>query len=941
MRSIQLAPVLILLLASPGLSRELPFLAGTSAGNLTGAEAVVTGDLDGDGDLDLAAAGAAGDRVFWYEDTGAGFTRRLITDAWDEPVDLVLGDVDCDGDLDVVVAARGADSVVWLRNDGGTGAWPLGGTISSAATDVAAVALTDLGRDGDLDVLAAVPGTGEILRWRSDGCSGTVWNVATVATGLGDPQALALGDVNEDGRPDVVAALAADNEVAWFRNDGGSWTRFTIDGAFSAASAVSVGDVDGDGRLDVAAAAGTGHRVAWWGRDGGAWVKTTIGVVPSAVEARLADLDLDGDLDLLAASGQAPEPAHWWDNELGDGSDWGLRVLDDDPGSPRALAAFDHGRDGDVDVISAAAVGELRLYENASTGRSAYLGEVGSYPYLTAFRETPDWELGDLDGDGRPDLVLIDRDLSQPEAVVHWMRNLGASAAGYLAFGPTQPIDSFDTHAYEDLATGDLDGDGDVDVLIGETGSAGHGVTLCRNAGTGQAPWSCGLVVPGLWNVDGLGIGDLDGDGDLDVSAAAQTGLFSTEDAVWWQLDADAGTWTQQYVETGVNGLSELRPFDLDGDGDLDLVGNQDDWWRNDGGSPTNWTVRSVGATVVATNEVGDLDGDGDLDLAAATLSLGGPGLAWFENDLGGGGGWTEHEIKAPSLTTLYRDVALADLDVDGDLDLVVGQVLAGEEGLAWFENEVEVSGLPWAEQAIAPPLFLPASGAKVLTADLDRDGDADLLAGREELDFASWLNGGGQFALLATAVAPATLAPGQGAAVLAVDAWHRGLPGEAAMELSALALLFESSENTPLTPTELSALVAAVRLHHDDGSGTWEPGLDAEVAAFTSFTPADGVLVLGLADDLPALQHAPASTPQRYFVTVELAAGALGAGVLNPRVIHLPAAGAAAEQADLDLPLTREAAPPVVASFEVVGTDLFADGFESGDTSAWSLVFP
>jgi hypothetical protein len=103
------------------------------AGSLSTAEAVVSGDFDRDGDLDLAAVGSSVDEVIWLEATGGGFIRHLVTATLDEPVDLAPGDIDCDGDLDLVIAARGSDSVVWYRNDSGASAWALGATITTAA----------------------------------------------------------------------------------------------------------------------------------------------------------------------------------------------------------------------------------------------------------------------------------------------------------------------------------------------------------------------------------------------------------------------------------------------------------------------------------------------------------------------------------------------------------------------------------------------------------------------------------------------------------------------------------------------------------------------------------------------------------------------------------------------------------------------------------------
>jgi len=934
-----------LLAAAPGLARKMPLLAGSPATSLPTVEAVTSGDFDGDGDLDVAAAASSVDEVVWLEDTGTGFTSHRVTNALDEPVDVESGDIDCDGDLDLVIAAHGTGSVAWYRNDGGTGSWPLGATITTAAADVASIALADFNGDGDLDVVGALQAGGEVVRWRNQGCPGTVWNAATVANGLGGPVAVTTGDVDGDGDPDVVAALFDQDDVVYFRNTGGgAWATVTIDISFNGATAVSVGDIDGDGDLDVAGAGNLEHEVAWWRNPGasGTWDYRPLGVVPLALEAQLVDVDRDGDLDLLTASDLQPQPVYLWDNPGGGASGWTVQVVESEGDSPRDLIALDRGPDGDVDVVLGHGPG-VRYYENSSSHRSGLLGDAGSSGQLATFREAVDWATGDLDGDGLVDLVVVERDLAVPDARVYWMRNLGVDEDGRLELAPHVEIEGTTIHGYESVALGDLDADGDLDVFIGETNHVGFGGTYCRNGG-GAVAWSCGPQVTGYWNVDGVAAGDIDGDGDLDVAAAGEPTAGDTPDAIWWELSANGSTWTSHTIQTAVTGLSGLRPVDLEGDGDVDLMSNTNTWWRNNGGSPIAWVAKTIPGSTIGEAAFGDVDGDGDVDVAGSLFTTSGPTLGWFENDLAGPtNSWIEHALRGVLFANTFDDVALADFDVDGDLDFVAGINVAEDRRFAWFENDPGTIGGTWPEHAIPLPFGLTLQGSELFTDDLDHDGDADLLAGRRDedfsLDFGSWLNGGGQFALAATGIAPSTIADGSERAVLRVDALHRGRPGEAAMELVNLSLLFEATPGDPLTELELQGAVEAVRVYRDDGSGTFDAALDALAATFTILEPMAGVIRLPLPDGPAALQQLPASAPATYFLTLELKPAASSGATTTVTVTHLQTR-ATADNADFDMPLSREPGGDTETVFQIIASAFgegFDDGFEGGDLDAWS----
>jgi hypothetical protein len=944
----------LLLLPAPAAAGRQPFLDGVALGSLGGADSVEAADLDGDGDLDLAVANSSSDSVFWLEDTGGAFLQHTVVTTLDEPKDLAAADIDCDGDLDLVIAAPGTGTVDWYRNDGGAGVWPLGGVISAAA-GIQSVAAADLNGNGTPDVVGGGIGD-ELVAWTHPSCGSPTWNTTIVSSAFLVVSDVSIADTNRDGRPDVIAAV--DDRIAvWENLGGGSFSRVDVDTAVSGAVGVAAGDVDGDGDLDVAGAALTGNELAWWANPGaaGAWPKTVVASLTQAAAPRLADVDGDGGLDLVAASSSG-DALSWWDNAAGDGSAWTPHEIDASPGFGRALAVADLGPDGDADVVSGALVAGVLLYENASTGRSAELGPLQwlFYPYGSG-PTLADLEAADMDADGVLDAVVVWEGSVATDSTVQWYRGLGASDLfGALQFDSLpHTVHQGVVHFFESVAVGDVDGDGDPDALVGAKSFPSAAYFFCRNDGAAVA-WSCFDFGDAHWLVDAVALGDVDGDGDLDGVAAAQESFGGPYVVVWWENAGDPtddADWVRHDIAPD-GPFQKLVLADLDGDVDLDLVAGSV-WWRNDAGAPPVWVEQTIpllwDQTLLASSTwaVGDVDGDGDPDLMGETSTS---GIAWMENDLPGG--WTGAEFFAPSPDQgPSGDFTLADFDRDGDLDLLAGMLQSSptEPRLSLFENDVATDPFAWTERPIEPT---GTHLAHLRAADFDRDGDPDVVAAAGG-ELQGWANGGGQFALGGSGAAPDRIVEGREGPVLALELHHRGRPGEAPAELSALSLLFEESAGDPLTQQQLDDLVAAVRLYRDDGSGTLDPDLDAEVADFPAISVSDGHALLTLPDDVPELQLDPAGAPATFFVAVELTPTAGEAGVPTLTVTHtpgvpctvcdanLPAEPSAAENADFDLPLSQEVSAPVASSFTVAPVDIFADGFESGDTSAWSWTSP
>src|SRR4030095_15509551 len=138
---------------------------------------------------------------------------------------------------------------------------------------------------------------------------------------------------------------------------------------------------------------------------------------------------------------------------------------------------------------------------------------------------------------------------------------------------------------------------------------------------------------------------DVDGDGDLDLVGAA----FIGNAIAWWENDgATPPAFTKHTVYGASNGACSVQTADVDGDGDVDILGAAlfaDDiaWWENNGATPPAFTKRIVDDTFDGASSVqaADVDGDGDLDLVGAALTA--DAIAWWENNGALVPGFTKH----------------------------------------------------------------------------------------------------------------------------------------------------------------------------------------------------------------------------------------------------------------------------------------------------------
>jgi hypothetical protein len=328
-----------------------------------------------------------------------------------------LGDVDGDGDLDLVVANWGQDRL--LRNDG-RGKFT---DVTTAQLPVDAgstneIALGDVDRDGDVDLVLA-RGQRQQRLYLNDGKGHFTDVTATrMPVDTFDATSLALVDVDRDGDLDVVFGCFMPPQNHLYLNDGkGKFTDVTasqlpVDSAWS--HFVAVGDVDRDGDLDLAFANGANKQNALYLNDGkGRFTDVTATHLPVDHDANrgvvFGDLDGDSDLDLVFASGQPTRTICLYLNDgKGRFTDGTAGRLPTTP-SASAVAVADLDEDGDLDIVFTSEMSASRrngLLLNDGAGRFT---DVTSTRMPLIADGTTGVVIGDVDGDRDGDLVFTNQ----------------------------------------------------------------------------------------------------------------------------------------------------------------------------------------------------------------------------------------------------------------------------------------------------------------------------------------------------------------------------------------------------------------------------------------------------------------------------------------------------------------------------------------------------
>lgn len=636
---------------------------------LTSPGVVVSGDFDGDGDLDLMIGSSAVIPTISLENDGVGaFTDPGWSTYIGDATDLEVGDVDLDGDLDVVAAAPAyglsSDHVRVLLGDGAFG--------FSAQPDMnepgppTRLALADLDVDGDLDIASVISWTSS-LRIRRGAGGATFAPVASYATGT-NPNDVVFCDVKGDGVLDVVtSATGASSLAIHFGNGSGTLSSALLRPTGNGPTALAAGRMDSDSFDDLVVATNQGavvHRGLATGIEANGTPQRVL-----LNTSRIALAHLDGDLVLDAVGvDSGPHVARAFGDGLG-GFQRSTAFGTAAGGSFSSVDLEFADLDADGDLESIEGYGSA-IHLRTNAGGGAFAATTTSTTFSFAGNQIESIASADLNGDGYADLVA--------RSYEHAGTRLGF---GNGTFGAQS------TYAYstfiESLAIGDLDGDGDVDLALGEMDGSPGKVQFRWNNGAGVMLNPSSIPV-GTSGSDpsrpSIATFDFDNDGKLDL--AAVDAAITRRAKILRGLGGGAFVQAQTSI-FNVRGES-IAAGDIDGDGFDDLVGG--------GGGNHSHDISGFA-----------LKSDGSQFASLAALD--------YKAGVG------------PYATTWVKDASLADVNGDGFGDALFSAT--SHEAFSW-DGHYEIVLFPGTNAGtFGPPRSFAAASAAHAVNALDLDGDA------------------------------------------------------------------------------------------------------------------------------------------------------------------------------------------------------------------------
>ena len=333
-------------------------------------------DLDQDGDLDVLSSNYD-EGFYWYRNDGSyDFSKIAIDTVMVNPRAVVSTDVDEDGDNDIFAVSQGDDTFAWFENNGAQSFTKHTLSTTTANFDTPKQIIpSDIDQDGDIDFLAACYVSDSVVMYRNDGSqSFTEVNLGGSHDGA---HSIFVADIDGDGDYDVAVA-SQHSSFGWYENDGSSsFTFHTV--SSSNTRFVIVHDLDQDSDLDFLTADITSY--SWYQNDGSqSFSQYTIGSGYSrVVQISVADIDDDGDLDIIGADEEGSK-LMLFEN---DGSQsFTEHVLDSDSGRPHHTSIVDINGDGLLDVLVSEYINDkMKIYENRKAVDTVKLfsnGEFGS-----------------------------------------------------------------------------------------------------------------------------------------------------------------------------------------------------------------------------------------------------------------------------------------------------------------------------------------------------------------------------------------------------------------------------------------------------------------------------------------------------------------------------------------------------------------------------------
>ncbi|MEM7530835.1 MAG: VCBS repeat-containing protein [Chloroflexota bacterium] len=672
---------------------------------------IAWGDVDNDGDPDLAVGTRVGPTLVYLnvqsvETTGTELLTNepvWMSERTDATMSIAWGDVDKDGDLDLAVGNSNASSLVYENQAGILSTTPL--WTSPISRDTRGIAWADINDDGYLDLTLGNYGAPVEIYLNNAGtlASTVYWSASASET----TTSLAWGDVNDDDLPDLAVGNLL-SPVRIYLNKGDTQAvalsttpDWSADVSHSTSS-LAWGDVNDDDAIDLATGSISDTNKVYLNL--GTILETTPSWSSSAEDFQetqsvaWGDVDNDNDLDLMV--GNTDQNLQLYYNQLQNVRDGDVMtvLLDTTPlwstqtaEQTYSVAWVDVDGDGDLDIGAGNQEGVTKMYLNHNVKFSRLIESATTESgFDGALINSHAVALGDVDNDGDLDVAV---------ANFAQANQLFLNVNGRIQVTPTWS--SAASNGSLGLAWGDVDGDQDIDLAVANEGR--DEVYLNQNGVLDLTPaWQS----ENSYNSNDLAWADMDNDNDLDLAVVHQ------DQVVVIYLNTGTGLGTDMILlgESGVN-RHAVAWGDMDGDGDLELATaalyDSNEIFLNNGGVMQTLPVW-LSDDRLKTEGIawGDINGDGWVDLVAANNDA--ENRVYFNVDgtLQTKAGWLSLDNDETSA------VVVGDMDSDGDLDVAVSNIednnrvylnhqgeLQSEFNAVWRSPDADASlGIDWGD---------------------------------------------------------------------------------------------------------------------------------------------------------------------------------------------------------------------------------------------------
>jgi hypothetical protein len=294
--------------------------------------------------------------------------------------------------------------------------------------------------------------------------------------------------------------------------------------------------------------------------------------------------------------------------------------------------------------------------------------------------------------------------------------------------------------------TADIDGDGDIDVISAT--EIDNQIAWYENGGQKNNPTFTKRLVANTatthsgHNPSWVFAADINGDGNIDVMSSSS----ETDTVYWYENGGQANNFyfTKRVITNTAQQPRSVHAADIDGDGDIDVLSaNWDDhtvYWYENRGQAYNFSFISHMITNTATNTfnvfAADINGDGDIDVVTSTKF---GYIDWYQNE-GQSSNPTFTKRAIGQVGEYLFKVLAADVNGDGKMDVLSASAV--DDTIAFFENTGPIGNPSFTKRVITNT----ADGATwVHAADIDGDGDIDVLSSQAEDDIVAWYENGGQ----------------------------------------------------------------------------------------------------------------------------------------------------------------------------------------------------